>query len=187
MRKKIQAFRKIQMLISITVFLFVFCICYYTTGFSITEIQLSKWGITEKVAWLWNSCLVLLGISCFNNIYHYIKSHPRFLFKEYFITAFLFQCINIIFLGLVVAGNISHNVVAYIYFFTLPFTIYMLAVFNKDKMRVKEWITHIILSSSMVTVPLITLFMFNGKAISETIHTVIFIAWNLYILKDHKL
>lgn len=186
MRKRVQAFRKIQMLISITVFLLVFCVCYFTTGFNITEIQLSKWGITDRVAWLWNSCLVLLGISCFNNIYHYILSHPRFIFKWYFILAFLFQCINIIFLGLVVAGNLSHNVVAYIYFFTLPLTIYLLAVLNKDKMRVKEWITHIALSSLMVALPLITLFLFKGKAISETIHTGFFIIWNIYILKEHK-
>ena len=172
MRKKIQAFRKAQMLISIIVFLVVFCICYFTTGFDITEIQLSKWGITKEVAWLWNSCLILLGVSCFNSIYYFIKSHPRFLFKKYFILAFLFQCINIVLLGLIVSGNFLHDVVAYIYFFTLPFTIYVFAVLNKSKMRAKEWVIHIILSSSMVAVPLVSLFLFKGMAIAETLHKI---------------
>jgi hypothetical protein len=186
MRKKIQAFRKIQMLISIVVFLLVFFVCYFITGFSITEIQLSEWGITEKVGWLWNSCLVLLAISCFHNVYHYIMPHPRFIFKQYFLPAFLFQCVNIAFLGLVVSGNILHDIVAYIYFFTLPFTIYAFAVLNKDKMRAVEWIIHIALSSMMIGLPLITLFLFSGKAISETIHIGFFIIWNIYILKEHK-
>jgi hypothetical protein len=186
LRKNVRIFRSIQLCISIIIFLCVFSICYFTTDFNITEIQLSKWGITENVALIWNSCLVLLGFSCFNNIYLYIKSHPRFKFKNYFIPAFLFQCVNIIFLGIVVSGNISHDVVAYIYFFTLPFTIYLFAVLNKDVMRVKEWIMHIALSSLMVALPLMTLFMFSGKAIPEIIHTGFFITWNLYILKEHK-
>mgnify|MGYP006331893067 FL=1 len=65
MKQTLQFFRKFQMVFSIIVFFIVFFICYFTTGFSITEIQLSKWGTTEQVSWLWNSCLVMLGMSCF--------------------------------------------------------------------------------------------------------------------------
>jgi hypothetical protein len=38
----------------------------------------------------------------------------------------------------------------------------------------------------MIGLPLITLFLFSGKAISETIHIGFFIIWNIYILKEHK-
>ena len=186
MKEKLQAFRKIQMLFSIIVFLFVFIICYFTTGFNITEIQLSRWGITQQVGWLWNSCLVLLGISCFHNIYHYLQQHPHLEFKKWFTLAFLFQGINIVFLGLVVAGNLAHSIVAYTYFFTLPLTIYLLAALNRKRMKVSEWLTHTILSSLMIVLPLSTLFIFNGKAISETLHTMFFIMWNLYILDENK-
>ena len=187
MKQTLQFFRKFQMVFSIIVFFIVFFICYFTTGFSITEIQLSKWGITEQVSWLWNSCLVMLGMSCFFNIYHYIKLHSHLNFKKQFLYLFLFQCINIMFLGLVVSGSILHNIVAYIYFFTLPLSIYLFAFLNKNRMLFNEWIKHTILSSLMMGLPLITFFIFPGKAISEILHSLIFIIWNIYILKDNTL
>jgi hypothetical protein len=184
MTKALNLFRKIQLIFSIVVFILVFFVCYHVTGFNITDIQLSRWGVTPPVNWMWNGCLILLGISCFYNIHQYLQYNIQLQFRQTFKILFTLQCVNIILLGLIVAGNITHNIIAYIYFFTLPLTIYMLAFFNRNYMLVREWIIHIVLSSSMMFFPLITLFMFDGKAISETIHIIFFIIWNFFLLKE---
>lgn len=184
MTNALKLFRKIQLIVSIIIFILVFFVCYYVTGFNITDIQLSRWGVTQPVGWIWNSCLCLLGVSCSYNITQYFRHNIQLKYIGIFNILFTIQCINIMFLGLVVAGNWVHNIVAYIYFFTLPLTIYLLAFFNRRHMLVRDWMTHIILSSSMMLFPLVTLFMFDGKAISEIIHTIFFMAWNIYLLKE---
>lgn len=187
MKNSLRLFRRIQMLFSIAVFLFVFIICYLTTGFNITEIQLSRWGVTHQVGWLWNGCLIILGMSCYFNISQYIKLHPHLQFKKYFKAAFMFQCLCISLLGVFVAGNIIHGILAYTYFFTLPLMINLMAMFNRNRITVREWLIHTVLSSLMILVPLSTLFIFSGKAISETLHSMFFIMWNLYLLEENKL
>ena len=174
------------MLFSTITFLFVFIICYLTTGFNITEIQLSRWGITHQVGWLWNGCLIILGMSCYFNISQYLKLHPHLQFKNYFKYAFLFQCVCISLLGVFVAGNIIHGILAYTYFFTLPLTINLMAMFNRNRITVREWLIHTIISSLMIVLPLSTLFIFSGKAISETLHSMFFIMWNLYLLEENN-
>lgn len=65
--------------------------------------------------------------------------------------------------------------------------LYLFAFLNKNRMLFNEWIKHTILSSLMMGLPLITFFIFPGKAISEILHSLIFIIWNIYILKDNTL
>ena len=170
----LKIFRHIQLITSITIFVLVFIICYKTTGFAITDIQLSHWGIVKKIGWLWNGCLVLLGISCYFNIYHYLQQHPHLNYKPLFKHLFLFQCVNISFLGFVTSGNLSHDIVAFTYFFTLPLVIFSMAALNRYRIIFNEWLVHTILSSCMMVFPLITLFLFKGMAISETLHSFFF-------------
>ena len=185
MKKSLLLLRRVQLSLSVAIFGAVFLICYKTTGFHITDIPLSRWGITQKVGWLWNSCLVLLGASCYFNIYHYLQSHPHLQFKRYFTLAFFFQCINICLLGIFVSGYLIHGIVAYTYFFTLPFTIYLLAALNRKRVKFSEWVFHTVLSVCMITIPLIALLSFKGKAIAESTHSLAFIIWNAYLLKEN--
>lgn len=175
-------YRVLQLSIAVILFIATFFICWYITKFNLTEIQLSKWGVIDSTSWIWNSTLLLLAVSCFYNIYHYIDIH-EFKYKTMFISLFAFECINIAILGLIPAGNFIHMLVAYIYFFTTPLLIFIFAFLNRMFLTYQEWYIHAILSSFMMIYPLITLKLFSGHAISETIHSVIFIIWNAYLLK----
>lgn len=185
MIKPLSLLRRVQLLVSISLFIIVFFICYKTTGFELTEIPLSQWGITHNVSWLWNGCLFILGLSCYFNIYHYLQLHPHLQFKKQFIYVFLYQCLSISLIGVFVSGNILHGILAYTYFFTLPLTIFLLAGFNRKRLVIKEWLFHTAVSVLMVILPLSTLFYFNGKAIAETSHSVLFLVWNVYLLREN--
>lgn len=178
----LKTFRRLQLASSVAVFLFVFVFCYKTTGFNLTEIPLSKWGVTKGVSWIWNMCLILVGVSCYFNIFHYLNVHPHLEFKKQFKIVFLIECMSICLVGVFPSGNILHGIFAYAYFFTLPFFIFMLATLNRIRITVSEWLTHTAISSVMVIIPLISFLTFTGKAIAETIHSTIFIVWNFYLL-----
>lgn len=184
MKHTLRLFRRLQLTTSVVVFLLVFFVCYKITGFDITTIPLSKWGITESVSWLWNSCLILLGASCFYNIYHYLQAHPHLQFKKYFTWAFFVQCLNIVLLGIIVSGYLLHAVIAYFYFFAMPLLIFVMAAVNRYRITFVEWIVHSSLSALMIIIPLSALFVFHGKAIAETTHSILFIIWNVYLLKE---
>jgi hypothetical membrane protein len=77
-----------------------------------------------------------------------------------------------------------HDVTAYLYFFSYPLAVFLLAHFNRKHMQYKEWKHHTIFAVAMVVSPLLALKFFPGMAIPETIHTVIVIGWNLWILLD---
>ena len=186
MRKSLKFFRKIQMIVSAVLFVLIFVICYKVTGFKITEIPLSQWGVTSSVSWLWNSCLFVLGISCYFNIHQYLELHPRLSFKKEFKYAFLFQCACMSLLGVFVKGIMLHNILAYVYFFTMPLSIFLLAALNRKGLTFDEWLVNTVLSACMIVVPLTTLFIFRGKAIAESSHSILFLIWNLYILKENK-
>jgi len=98
---------------------------------------------------------------------------------------FLYQCLSISLIGLITSGYLLHGVLAYTYFFTLPLSIFLLASFNSKRLTIKEWLFHIIISVLMVIFPLSALFMFNGKAIAETFHSMFFLVWNVYLLREN--
>lgn len=175
-------YRILQLTVAIILFITTFFICWYTTDFNLTEIQLSKWGVMDSTSFIWNSTLLLLGASCYYNIHHYIDVH-EFQYKKFFFYAFAFECINIGFLGLIPAGFFIHTLIAYTYFFTTPLMIFIFAFVNRYALTYQEWYIHAVLSSLMMIYPLIAWALFTGHAIAETIHSVIFIMWNVYLLK----
>lgn len=187
MKNTLRLFRKVQMFVSATLFVLIFFICYKVTGFKINEIPLSQWGVTHSVSWLWNGCLIILGMSCFFNIQQYLQLHPHLEYKTQFTYAFLFQCVSMSLLGVFVKGLIIHNILAYTYFFSVPLTIFLLAALNRIRLTVNEWLVNTILSTTMIVFPLTALFIFSGKGIAEILHSSLFLIWNIYILKENKL
>lgn len=187
MKNTLRLFRKVQMFVSATLFVLIFFICYKVTGFKITEIPLSQWGVTHSVSWLWNGCLIILGMSCFFNMQQYLQLHPHLEYKTQFTYAFLFQCVSMSLLGVFVKGLIIHNILAYTYFFSVPLTIFLLAALNRIRLTVNEWLVNTILSTTMIVFPLTALFIFSGKGIAESLHSILFLIWNIYILKENKL
>ena len=54
------------------------------------------------------------------------------------------------------------------------------------RLTFNDWLTNTVLSSFMIVIPLAALFIFKGKAIAEFSHSILFLVWNLYILKEFK-
>ena len=175
------------MFVSASLFVLVSIICYKVTGFKITEIPLSQWGVTHSVSWLWNGYLIILGMSCFFNIQQYLIHHPHLQYRKQFTCVFLLQCISMSLLGVFVKGHLIHNILAYTYFFSVPLTIFLLTSLNRIRLTANEWLVNTILSTTMIVFPLTALFIFSGKGIAEILHSLLFLIWNIYILKENKL
>jgi len=179
----VRLIRRSQTFISIMLFLGVFLFSWDVTGFELTEIQLSKWGETGSVVEsVWNGVVCLLSISIFINTYLYINQNNRIKYKNisYLMFGFVSLCLFVVgFFN--VNYQFIHNLGAYLYFFTFPLVVFLFAHIHRTTLHYKDWVHHMILSTSMMVFPLIFLSFFNGMAISETIHIVFVVLWNLKI------
>lgn len=180
----IKKFRRIQTIASIAIFVLVFLTCWKTTNFNLKDIQLSYWGIDNKLAWFWNTCVVILSISIYQNVHQYIEQHPRLQYKRVPKIMFFIVSLCLFLTGIVNMHHPLHNFTAYIYFFAYPLCIFVLAHLNRKFLQYKEWFTHVMLSIAMVILPLIFIAIFPGMAITETVHSLVVIGWNLWILID---
>jgi hypothetical membrane protein len=178
----IRLVRKSQSVISIILFFMVFSFCWKVTNFEITEIQLSQWGRNGLVGWLWNSIVCVLGFSMFITSILYIKNNNRI--KWVYTSYFLFTFISLCLLG-VGFFNINypfiHSVCAWTYFFAYPLVIFLFTHLNRNVLQYKDWRNNLIISVSMIVIPLIFIYLFKGMAIAETSHILFVIIWNLKI------
>lgn len=181
---KIKKIRRIQTITSIFLFIGVFSLCWYVTGFKLTDIQLSFWGIDSNLGWVWNSMICLLAASIFYNIFYYIKHHSKFdnSFKPLLQFCFFFTTISLFLTGAIDMSYTLHVFTAYIYFFAFPLSVFLFAHLNRKYLKYKEWRIHTIFSICMVVAPLLVINYFPGLAIAEIIHSVFAIGWNLWIL-----
>ena len=183
----VRRFRRRQMAISIVYFIVSFIVFWRYTGFEITEIQLSYWGI-GKYGWIWNSCLVLISMSTFFNVYRYIKTHNRLHKKKYlFQYAFGFTAVCLFLTGMISMEYPLHNVTAFSYFFSYPIIIFAMAFVNRKSLPYNEWLNHFSISIAMIIFPLLSISFFKGMAIPETIHAAIVIYWNIYLTQVEPL
>jgi len=168
-----------------TSFIFVGTFIFFlsTTKFQISEIQLSYWGIDDNFGWAWNSCLMMLSLSMFFNVAHFIHTHPRLQFKKEIILTFLVVCMFLFLTGLAPMHNPAHKTVAWFYFLTYPLAIFTFVALNYKNLPHKEWLGHLLISTSLVILPVVSM-RFTGLAIPETIHSVLILGWNLYICKN---
>ena len=174
--------RRFQTVIAVILFFAVFFLCWKTTGFHITEIQLSLWGKSGFLGYLWNTVICTLGISTLINSILYIKKSNRINFK--WISYFMFSFVA---LALFATGffNLNWGMVhmwsAWIYFFIYPLVIFIHTHINRKTLHYKDWRDGLIISIGMISVPLISINFFSGLAIPETIHIIFVIIWNLKI------
>ncbi len=176
-------FRKVQTIISILTFISIFLFSWNVNGFSITDIQLSNWGISE-IGWIWNTCLVMLSISIYINVYYYIRQHSRMMYKEIFQILFFLVSFFLLVTAVASMEYTIHHYVAYLYFFLYPLVIFSMAYMNRKNIQYKEWIHHVIVSSLMIILPLILMKFFVGDAIAESSHSMMVIYWNIWILRN---
>jgi hypothetical membrane protein len=179
----VNKFRRLQTIVSITLFIIIFLFCWSVTDFKIVDIQLSHWGGDGvPVSPLWNSIIMILSVSTLINFILYIKHNERVKNKKIPLLFGSFVSLCLFMVGFYsVDHSFIHNLSAYLYFFLQPLLIFVLAYLNRFTLSYKEWLTHLFISIIMVLIPLIFISMFKGLAITETIHTVIVCYWNLYI------
>jgi hypothetical membrane protein len=182
--KLVRTIRRLQTVVSITLFSIIFLFCWDVTGFDITEIQLSAWGGSESPTTnsLWNSIIVLLSLSILSNVFIFIKKHVRMKNKIIPYTSFMFVCFSLFLVGMFdVDQRPIHNLAAFTYFFSFPFAIFLMAYVNRKTLLYKEWFTHLLFSITMIILPLSAINMFEGMGVSETIHIIVVCAWNIYV------
>jgi hypothetical membrane protein len=174
--------RMSQTIIAVLLFFSVFVLCWWQTGFYLTDIQLSEWGKSGHLSYIWNSVICALGISTFINSILYINKSNRI--KTKWLSYFMFTLVS---LALFCTGffnlnwGILHIWSAWVYFFIYPLVIFIHTHLNRKHLHYKDWRSGMILSISMILIPLSIINLFNGVGISETIHIIFVIIWNLKI------
>lgn len=178
----INIIRLSQTIIAIVLFFAVFALCWWRTGFYLSDIQLSEWGKSGFLGYMWNTVICTLGISTFINSILYINKSNRI--KTKWLSYFMFGFVS---LSLFCTGffnlnwGLAHIWSAWIYFFVYPFVIFIHSHLNRKVLHYVDWRDGMIISSSMIVIPLITMNLFFGLAIPETIHIIFVIIWNLKI------
>lgn len=177
-------FRKLQTIISVLLFFMVLIFFVNVTDFHITEIQISKWGTLNAIGWVFNISLVVLSISTFANSFLYIKNNKRILDKKKLYLIFGFVSFTLFVTGVfdVKSFYTIHNISAFLYFFSYPLAIFLMAYINRANISYREWLFHLITSISMIIIPLFLMSQFNGMAISEIVHSSFVVFWHLSIL-----
>lgn len=185
--KIVSNIRRLQIIISSIIFVLVTIMCWNVTGFDITEIQLSVWGKDSAVGLIWNSSVVMVSLAILFNALYWIKKHNRLKYKRLFYILFSIMSLSLLLVGVFpVTYGWVHNVPAFFYFFAYPLLIFLMAFSNRRNIVFKEWIRHLTISICMIMLPLITISLFKGYAISEIIHTSVVIFWNISILENKK-
>lgn len=186
--KLVGRIRHLQLIATVFVFILVGLLCWDITGFDITKIQLSEWGVDSDTWWMWNGTLVLTAITILFNVSYWIYKHKRLRYKPIFYGLFTFMSICLILVSIFPTGykQHMHDIPAFTYFFAYPLTIFVMGAVNRDNIRYNEWLKHLFLSITMMTLPLIFIKTFDGMAISEILHTVVVMIWNLTLLKKHE-
>lgn len=177
--------RRLQTAISVLLFFLVFIICWATTQFKITEIQVSYWGVSD--VWLvWSIGISIISVLLFFNSYFYITDNVRIKQRRVPLILFGFSCFSLLVVGLFNITHQIHDPAAYFYFFTYPLAIFVLSYLNRADLPYRSWLIHLSFSMAMTILPFSLIGMFKGLAISEIIHSLIVVAWNVWLLKDHK-
>lgn len=178
MKNKINRF---QGLITSFLFISVFILFASITKFKITDIQLSYFGAYTDYNYLWNITIMVLSVSIYYNFKNYLDSKSKIFFKYFFLdfARFMSSCLFIV--GFVPMPSLIHTICAYFYFFFYPLFIYLFTYFNRLKLK-ESWYLFII-SLLMITLPLIAIPFFKGKAYAEILHSVFMIMFHVFINK----
>jgi hypothetical membrane protein len=174
--------RKTQTIVSILLFFIISLFCWKTTGLEVKEIQISHWGAKDMTySWLWNGVIILLSISIlFNNIL-FIKQHHRLKNKTIPYILFSFVGLNLFLVGVFnIEYGILHDLPAWVYFFSYPLSVFIMAYLNRGSLLYREWFIHLIFSIVMIVLPISVMSLFEGLAIPEIVHSSIVSLWNIH-------
>jgi hypothetical membrane protein len=174
--------RRFQTVIAIILFFAIFILCWKTTNFQITDIQLSLWGKSGFIGYLWNTAVCGLAISTLVNSILYIRKSNRIRWKW-----LSYGMFSIVSMALFATGffnlnwGMVHMFSAWIYFFVYPLVIFIHTHINRKTLHYLDWRDGIMISIGMIALPILSISLFSGLAIPETIHIIFVIIWNLKI------
>lgn len=179
----VRTIRRLQTVVSILLFITISLFCWNVTGFDIKEIQLSVWGgIDSPTNKLWNTIIMVLSLSIFVNTFLFISNHVRLRNKKLPHFMFGIVCFSLFLVGYYdIDQKPIHNISALTYFFLFPLSIFVMAYVNRKTLLYKEWFIHLIFSVCTIILPLSTINMFKGMAVSEILHISVVGIWNLYV------
>ena len=178
----IKIVRRSQTYASIIIFVSVFLICWKFAALDITEIQLSYWGKSGWIGFIWNSAICLFSISIFANSYLYLKNNTRIKSRNIFYWLFGIVSAALFMVGIFnLEHRMIHNVSAGIYFLLYPFSIFLFSYLNRKYMTYLDWKQTVAISASMTVFPIAMIQMFHGMAIAEVAHAVLVILYNIKI------
>ena len=175
-------FRKIQMLTSSSIFIFIFLFFLNFIKKNFFEIQLSYWGIENPLSWVWNGTLIFLSFSMFINIYHFIIEN-NFNKKNILIFLFFTTMFSLFMIGLINMKYHIHTIIALYYFFSYPLWIILLVITNIKKMSFRYYLMHLLFSVIIFSIPIYFLNFFKGLSMAETSHSFLILLWNILILR----
>jgi len=178
-----EKFRKGQVIISSSFFIFIFFFFFKTIKANFIDIQLSYWGVNNNFSWLWNGTLILLSISMYINIHQFLKENNKYIYVKPIRFLFLLCMVSLFLTGAINMNYHIHTIISYFYFFLYPTCILLFIHLNYKRLLFIRWKIHLLFSSLMIIVPMISLFEFKGLSIAETSHSIFILLWNLWILR----
>jgi hypothetical membrane protein len=181
----IKIVRRSQTYVSIILFVLVFFVCWKFAKLDIREIQLSYWGKSGWIGFIWNSAVCIFSISIFFNSYLYLSNNNRIKNRRVFYWLFGVVSISLFLVGFFnMDHRMIHNISAGIYFLLYPLTIFIFSYFNRKYMTYTDWLQTVCISVSMTIFPIVMINLFHGMAIAEIVHAILVILYNIKISRQ---
>ena len=133
--------RRFQTVFSIISFIGVFLLCWWKTGFDLTKIQLSYFGVNKdiRISEMWNITTELISASIFVNAYFYLKNNSRIIHKNKFYFSFFIISLLLFLTGFINMHYRIHTWCAVVYFFLYPLLIFTFSFVNRKILPYNEW------------------------------------------------
>lgn len=174
-------FRNIQIILSSIFFFLTLFTCLYYSVNSVLDIQLSYWGLEDTIGNLWNYTLMIMATSMHLNT-QFLLSAEKIVKRKLLASLFISVFVSLFLSGLISMKYELHNLAACYYFLSYPLSIFLFYKFNKHLMHRGEQRGHLFFVISMVLLPVLLVFPFPGMGVAEIAHSVLVIAWSLWIL-----
>lgn len=184
-RDKVIRFKKIHATTSLIIFTFLVTYCLMSLPeFNLSDISLSRFGISEGTYLVWNIGLFILGVvlylSVMRNVYLY---HKDKIINKRLTVLFAVSTVMLLFTAIVDMRFSIHNILAILYFvgYTLSIFLFGYKLLESD---FRMGMTSICVAIASMIVPILSLFVFPGLAIPEIVHTLFIFLWDLTLTFD---
>src|SRR5687767_4880649 len=99
-KERIEKLKRVHYIVSLSLFVITLCFCSYTASdLKLINISLSHFGIYDKIGFIWNASLFIMGITLFVEAWLNIKKYALgrqllYIFSVSIVCLFLTACIT---------------------------------------------------------------------------------------------